>query len=444
MSLFTARNVTRRSILRVLAAGFGVVILLLIAGTAAGFRNTRLIQRGVANLVKEQVVIGRLITEMQVQQATLNQVFYELAQEGETMDSSTLLAQLEDTRKAISRILAAASGTPEEALWSRLNELAGEFSEQSAKFMSPGRLPSAEEIENLLQKHEEAIPLTSKLIAASSDRAAALQQQIERQSQRLMAESFLLVAPGIVLALLCAAFTVVVTTRLFRRMEGQARELSRVTWQMLEGQEVMVRRFSHELHDELGQALAAIKANVSTMGPENVAARRADCLHLVDEAISSVREVSQLMRPVILDDFGLDAALRWFTERFAQRTRIDVEYTSHFSGRVADETETHLFRIAQEALTNVARHSQATEVSILLEQRNGDVRLRIADNGCGLSRKPDSPPGLGMVGMRARAENAGGEFRVDSRPAKGVTLEVIVPARKVTEDARQEDPHFVG
>ena len=299
MSVFGTASVTHRSILRVLAAGFGLVILLLVAGSVAAFRNTKLIQQGVANLIDEQVVISRLITEMQVQQAALNEALYALVQDGQTMDQTALLAQLEDTRQAISRILAAADGTPEEELWKRLNEIAGEFSEQSKRLMSPQRQPSAEELGSLVNLHEEASPLVARLIAASTDHAASLRQKIERQSERLMADSFLLVAPGLFLAVLCAVWTVIVAGRLFRRMETQARELSAVTWHMLEGQEILVRRFSHELHDELGQSLAALKAVLSGMGPDNVAARRADCIHLVDEAISNVREVSQLMRPEI-------------------------------------------------------------------------------------------------------------------------------------------------
>src|SRR5581483_10985744 len=112
------------------------------------------------------------------------------------------------------------------------------------------------------------------------------------------------------------------TTQLFRRMERQAAELTRVTWHMLEGQESAARRFSHELHDELGQSLTAIKANVTALNPATPPdpALLDDCRRLVDEAIQNVRELSHLLRPTILDDFGLDAGIRWLAERFGQRT----------------------------------------------------------------------------------------------------------------------------
>jgi signal transduction histidine kinase len=234
------------------------------------------------------------------------------------------------------------------------------------------------------------------------------------------------------------------TTGMFRKMEWQASELSRVSWHMLESQESTARRFSHELHDELGQSLTALKANVMSLGrTEDSESRIGDCVGLVDGAIRNVRELSQLLRPTILDDFGLDASLRWLAEKFTERTAIDVDYQSNFSGRLPDETETHLFRIAQEALTNVARHSKAKRVEVRLRANHSQLSLTIADNGIGLAQPGDAiERGMGMVGMRARARSAGGEVAVRSRPDQGVSVEVQVPT-KVAEDA-EKDTHPVG
>jgi signal transduction histidine kinase len=113
------------------------------------------------------------------------------------------------------------------------------------------------------------------------------------------------------------------------------------------------------------------------------AERLQDCLSLVDEAIGNVRQMSQLLRPTILDDFGLAASLRWQVEGFAARTGIEARFESNFEGRLPGETETHLFRIAQEALTNVARHAAARRVTVKLMAENRQLRLSVEDDGRG-------------------------------------------------------------
>jgi signal transduction histidine kinase len=185
-------------------------------------------------------------------------------------------------------------------------------------------------------------------------------------------------------------------------------------------QEEVARRFSHELHDELGQSLAAVRAGLTRRSTDDLESLRADCLHLVDESIENVRELSQLLRPVILDDFGLDAGLRWLTEKYAQRAHIELRYESSGTGRYADETETHLYRIAQEALTNIARHSGATAVQVRLEEKAGWIELTVEDNGRGLPEGAgSSSASIGMIGMRARAEQSGGEFVIGRAAAGG-------------------------
>jgi len=125
--------------------------------------------------------------------------------------------------------------------------------------------------------------------------------------------------------------------------------------------------------------------------------------------------------------FGLDAGLRWLTERFGERTGLETTYESTFHDRLPDETETHLFRITQEALTNVARHSGATRVAVALKVSNGDVHLTIEDNGHGLTPASTTEASLGMTGMRARASQVGGEMVLSTPPGGGVRIYVCVP-----------------
>jgi signal transduction histidine kinase len=261
----------------------------------------------------------------------------------------------------------------------------------------------------------------------------AEQQKLMEHSAELALESVLLIGACLLIAAGGAMATISFVKKSLQQQEQQRDELNQVSWQMLQSQEQTARRFSHELHDELGQSLAALRANLSKSSTEDLDSLRADCMQLVDASIANVRELSQLLRPVILDDFGLDSALRWLVEGFAQRTRIDVQYQSDLQQRLAEETETHLFRIAQEALTNLARHADAQRVTVALRCVGRTVQLLIQDDGRGLAPAESSTgrdrPSIGMVSMRARARQCGGELTVSEALPHGVCVKAEVPLR---------------
>ncbi len=428
-----ARQITDDKILKVLAVGFSLVILLLVVAGVAGIGNLRSIKSNAASLVREQGVSTSLIDEMQREQGNLNSVFYTLGQGPDLIDEEQVQRQLDVSDREIERIVNAASGSGDEALWRTLRSASMAFSKECRRLLA---LENAESLSSrdLLRRHEEVLTVVAKLIEASHAKSRATRQQIETQAHGLVVESSALLGTALLLALLFASLTMRMTTDLFRRMEQQTGELSRVSWQLLENQESVARRFSHELHDELGQSLTAIKANLLSMKGTSEPGRMDDCVHLVDESIQNVREMSQLLRPTILDDFGLDASLRSLTEKFQQRTGTVVDYESNFTGRLADESETHVFRIAQEALTNVARHSGATKVHMQLGLEDSRLRLSVSDNGRGITDEDAiAPGGLGLSGMRARARSAGGELLVKPSRNEGLTVEVCVPVRLRTE-----------
>lgn len=287
---------------------------------------------------------------------------------------------------------------------------------------------------------EHLLSTLQHMAGSGSAEALRLDADIEQRSGEIWYAAALF-GVCLLLAISCAVITIHLIGRTIRQIEEQSNELARVSWQMLQGQEAAARRFSHELHDELGQALAALKANLSAMTSATLGPKRTDCLLLVDESIRNVREISQLLRPVILDDFGLDASLRWLCERFGERTAMKVNYTSNFSGRLRDEMETHLFRIAQEALTNVARHSGATSVWLQLESNGSKIRLSVEDNGNGF--RQGNGVGLGLIGMKARAQRVGGDLSVDTSRESGFGIRVSVPLAGMMENA-EENTHPVG
>ena len=278
-----------------------------------------------------------------------------------------------------------------------------------------------------------------------SNRGAALEARIEKQSEELLGHLTWILGACFVLALVGSTLTIWITNRAFRRLEWQAQELNQVSWHMVASHEKIARRFSHEMHDELGQALTGLRGMVKRMNAAEMESLRREMIDLLDEVLGGVRELSQLLRPVILDDFGLDAGLRWLTERFAQRTQIPVDYRSNFNERLAEPIETHLFRIAQEALTNTARHSGATRAQVRLEVTGKTVQLTVEDNGRGIAEQTHGArASLGMVGMRARARQLSGELRVDNRAEGGLRIQVEAPVARPDDGNQQEDADFTG
>jgi len=419
-----ARQITHQNIFRVMTVGFALVILLLLAAAAVGIRNIRSIQENAAGLVREQAVTNRLIGELQNQQTNLTEVFSVLARDPDSVDDDGITQQLDHADTDIDRICTEGSRTPEQQLWQQLQLTSTQFSTEARRILSQDTPQSFTSME-LFRDHEAFIAVVARLIGTQYRKVSAAQTQINRVTARLLEASLLFASASVLLALIFAGITVRMASNLVRGMEWQTAELGRVSFHMLEDQEATARRFSHELHDELGQSLTAVKTNLTAL--EGNPERLADCIRLVDDAMSNVREMSQLLRPTILDDFGLAAGVRWLCEGFAQRTGIDVACEVPFTGRLPDGSETHLFRIAQEALTNIARHASAKHVRVQLESTGGHVSLRIEDDGCGLNPSPANPRGLGLIGMRARARSAGGDMEIRSPAGAGVLIEVRVP-----------------
>ena len=436
-------QITHRSLLRVLIVGFSLVIVLLLAGAFVGIGNIQTIKEGAARLVEEQQATNRLLEEVHRQQASLSEVFSVLARDPDSVDDRKILSQLDEADGNIDRIVAEGAQTPQRRLYDQLRRTSSAFSAEARRLLAV-EAPETFSSQDLFRDHEAFISVVAKLIESSYRRAVAAQNQIDQRSERLVKQSAAFLATFLTLALLCTVLTVRLTAQLLRKMEWQESELSRVSWHMLEDQESTARRFSHELHDELGQSLTAVKANLAALRSDGAPepARLDDCLRLVDESIGNVRQMSQLLRPTILDDFGLEAALRWLAEGFTHRTGIQTEFKAAISGRLPDETETHLFRLAQEALTNVARHSGARNAIVTLDSQGGEVRLSIRDDGRGLPAGGAAPRGMGMIGMRARARSVGGDLSVRSKEGQGVEIEVRVPAGGAEHETK--NPHLVG
>ena len=205
-----------------------------------------------------------------------------------------------------------------------------------------------------------------------------------------------------------------------RALAERTRALEDMTRQLLRAQEDERRRIARELHDEAGQALTAVKIELDLEGRTEAAAR-------VGRVLAQVRDLSNLLRPSALDDLGLVPALRGLVEEFARSTRIEATLEAGDPlPPVAPDHQVVIYRVAQEALTNVARHAGARRVQVRLAGMNGGVRLAVVDDGRGASGEPR--PHLGLLGMRERVAAAGGTLSATGRPGHGFEVLVHVPA----------------
>jgi signal transduction histidine kinase len=226
-------------------------------------------------------------------------------------------------------------------------------------------------------------------------------------------------------------------------LETQA-DLRRLSEQLMQSTEQERARMSREIHDQLGQLLTAIKMELRSIEklvgrePEQVRERISETMGLVDETVKTVRRIAADLRPGILDDFGLSAAIEWQLQQFKERTgiatSIDVDVDE---SRLSKDMATAGFRILQEALTNVARHSEATQVRVDLRTSAEMFTLQVRDNGKGLQPDPNRRS-LGLLGMRERARQLGGSVTVEADHGGGVSVLLKAPLNRVDRPSAPE------
>jgi signal transduction histidine kinase len=208
-------------------------------------------------------------------------------------------------------------------------------------------------------------------------------------------------------------------------------ELARLASHLQDLREEERRRIAREVHDELGGMLSSIKMDLSLLaGPaadwEPVLARAAT---LVDQTITLIRRIASDLRPQLLDDLGLAAALEWLVSEFGKRTGVQCRFSCRPPDlEVPRDMATALFRIVQEGLTNVSRHAQAGCVAVLVEAGGGLLKAQVRDDGVGITQaQARSPEAFGLIGMRERAQHFGGRVDIRGRRGAGTTLTVELP-----------------
>ena len=209
--------------------------------------------------------------------------------------------------------------------------------------------------------------------------------------------------------------------------------------QIIQAQEEERKRISRELHDEASQALVAAKINLEMIEKslpsnlEEVTTRLVETSSLLVSTLENLRRLSYDLRPSMLDDLGLIPTLRWYTESYAKRLGIPINFKiTALDKRLDLEIETAIYRIVQEALTNIAKYAQAKEVHISLEKKGSRLITKVEDNGKGFTLKTSVSgenyyQGSGILGMKERIYNLGGTFHIESKQGVGTKLLVEIP-----------------
>jgi signal transduction histidine kinase len=228
--------------------------------------------------------------------------------------------------------------------------------------------------------------------------------------------------------------------RLFEQMQADREQMSRLARQVISAQEEERQRISQELHDELAQALTAIAFDLTTIEQDlppdlapDIKDRLARAALLIDQIDERVSEIALELRPFMLDDLGLASALRWYMNRYTQRLGIEVQMEAiDLEDSLPAEVSTTIYRVVQEALTNVARHAQADTVRLHLECKESAIVASIEDNGRGFEVKESTDPrgsecGAGLLGIQDRVNSLGGSFSIQSQAGEGTRLKVNIP-----------------
>ena len=223
------------------------------------------------------------------------------------------------------------------------------------------------------------------------------------------------------------------------KLRERTEEIQKLTAHLEKIQEEERTRIAREIHDELGQQLTCLKMDAAWIGKKIsredklIHQKLSSMLSVIDDTVKSVRRISSELRPGILDDLGLIPALEWQSQEFEKRTGIRSVYKSYVNEfNPSSNISTNIFRVYQEALTNIARHAQATFVETTLEETEGHLVLTVRDNGLGIDKAEASvKESFGLIGMRERALLFDGEVSIEGKSQKGTVVTLRIPLLKI-------------
>jgi len=303
----------------------------------------------------------------------------------------------------------------------------------------------------VLPRRSEAVDLIRQITALNERDLDAGEERIRAVESGLRRRVIIVSLAGMLLGSILVAFSIRRMQRLeaeadrrYEEAEAARRELSRLSGQLVKAQEDERRRLSRELHDEVGQAMSAILIELRRLeasAPSDPQRQKlAGVRSIAESTVGLVRNMALLLRPSMLDDLGLAAALRWQAKEVSRRTGLNVQVSAdEIAEDPPEPVRTCLYRVAQEALHNCVRHARASLVRVEVRNEDGRLCLLVRDDGIGFN--PRVEKGLGLLGMQERVESLGGTLSVESRPGAGTALSASfqLAARDLREELQSEE-----
>jgi len=301
-----------------------------------------------------------------------------------------------------------------------------------------------EQIQLSLQERQAALSTAvARLLVQNSENEEQAGQRIVRIYDRVRTQVYVFLAATLLAIILNGLSLIRWNRQLFARMAEISERRSELAQKLISTQESTLRYISRELHDEFGQILTAIGSmlrRAGTHAPEGLSLRAdlQEVLQTVQTTLESVRSLSQALHPVMLDEAGLESTLDWYIPTVERQTGIAISYEKQGEPFPVDGgAGVHIYRILQEGLNNVARHSEAKQAWVRLRFKPATLELEIEDHGAGIVERPNRR-GIGLVAMRERSELMGGQI-IFSRPAEGGTLVHLTVPREKAESYGKED-----
>ena len=294
------------------------------------------------------------------------------------------------------------------------------------------------QIQLSLQARQAALSTAiSRLLVQNSDNEEQAAQRVVRIYDRVQWEVYVFLGATLIAILVTGLSMIRWNRRLFARMAELSERRSELAQKLIATQESTLRYISLELHDEFGQILTAMGSMLGRAGahaPEGSSLREdlQEVRQIAQDTLDRVRSLSQALHPVMLDEAGLEATLDWYIPTVERQTGIAISYEKSGSAFDVDgSAAVQLYRVLQEALNNVARHSGAKRAWVRLRFLPGALELEVEDDGSGFSGRP-AKQGIGLVAMRERAELLGGRIAISTPPGAGGTMvHLVVPREKV-------------